>query len=44
MGRAELEIEMRLSNAADAVLDSLDKVTGKKRIDTSGWKSNRDEI
>ncbi len=43
-GCRELEIEIKPASVADAILDSLDKATGGKRIDTSGWKFNRDEI
>ena len=40
----ELDVEIKPASVADAILESLDKVTGGKRIDTSGWKFNRDEI
>lgn len=38
------EVEVRPSSAAECNSESIDKATGGERIDTTGWKFDRDRI
>lgn len=40
----ELEVEIQTKNVSDAILESIDRVTHGKRLNTAEWKFNRDEI
>ena len=40
----EVEVDIHPVNAADAILESLDKTVKGKRIETKDWKFDRDAV
>ena len=40
----ELEVDIKPASPAESILQSLDRITGGKRIDTTDWKFDRDAL